>query len=579
MLSRSIIRSTLTPGIVGSRSHLVCLRLSSSRVWSRPVTSSNGPDGTQKISSAPPRSFGSTPTDAQENTFKARTSPNIDQTHGNLSKSFFTNPAANNSEVRQPPLESVHKRNLGNTEKQYNEPHTNANATHNPASPNLFTSEPQTEESQYVKHQLPDLTQGIPSTLEYEATGKYPQSDLNLLHVKESFESSGARGRSSLPSSAYVSSLERKRLQVANYVYGTFILMSLLGTLYLGRNWETEEEEKGHEKAPSGWSLSLFWKRAKARVRDELDYYQAPAFEKLLPDEDPMFKRPYTLVLSLEELLICSEWSREHGWRLAKRPGVDYFIRYLSQYFELVVFTTQPYHLAEPIIRKFDPYHIIMWPLFREATKYENGKYLKDISYLNRDLAKVIVIDTEKTHVSRQPENAIILEPWRGDPNDKELVSLIPFLEYIHTMAYPDVRKAIKSFEGKHIPTEFARREAIARKKFLEQLEEEKKRKPRRSGLGLLGDALGIKHQSMMMDPNEQTPSEAFAQGKMLQDQARERGQRNYELLEKEIRENGEEWLKQESALEEKSKEESLEAMKTSLTGWFKTGPENNIKK
>jgi import inner membrane translocase subunit TIM50 len=193
----------------------------------------------------------------------------------------------------------------------------------------------------------------------------------------------------------------------------------------------------------------------------------------------------------------------------------------------------------------------------------------QDLSYLNRDLSKVIMIDTVASHAKKQPENAIILKKWEGDVKDKELVSLIPFLEYIHTMAYSDVRKAIASFEGTHIPTEFAKREAIARKKFEEQIAEEKKKRPKHSGLGFLGNALGIKHQSMMMDPNEQTPSEAFAQGKMLQDQARERGQRNYELLEKEIRENGEKWLKEEAALEEKAKEEGMKAMKSGFTGWF----------
>jgi hypothetical protein len=33
-------------------------------------------------------------------------------------------------------------------------------------------------------------------------------------------------------------------------------------------------------------------------------------------------------------------------------------------------------------------------------------------------------------------------------------------------MQYTDVRKILKSFDGKHIPTEFARREAIARREF-----------------------------------------------------------------------------------------------------------------
>lgn len=136
-------------------------------------------------------------------------------------------------------------------------------------------------------------------------------------------------------------------------------------------------------------------------------------------------------------------------------------------------------------------------------------------------------------------------------------------------MAYSDVRKAIGSFEGQHIPTEFSRREAIARKKFQEQIEEEKKKRPKHSGVGFLGNALGIKHQSMMMDPLDQTPAEAFAQGKMLQDQARERGQRNYEALEKEIRENGEKWLKEEAALEDRAKEEATKAMKSGFTGWF----------
>lgn len=140
-------------------------------------------------------------------------------------------------------------------------------------------------------------------------------------------------------------------------------------------------------------------------------------------------------------------------------------------------------------------------------------------------------------------------------------------------MAYADVRKAIESFNGTHIPSEFARREAIARKKFQEQLEEEKKRRPKRSALGSLGNALGIKGSGMMMvDPSEQSPAEAFAQGKMLQDQARERGQRNYEAMEKEIRENGEKWLKEEALQEETAKQEGMKAMKSGFTGWLGAG-------
>lgn len=44
---------------------------------------------------------------------------------------------------------------------------------------------------------------------------------------------------------------------------------------------------------------------------------------------------PYTLILDLEGLLVHAEWTREHGWRTAKRPGVDYFLLYLSQFYEV----------------------------------------------------------------------------------------------------------------------------------------------------------------------------------------------------------------------------------------------------
>jgi len=251
------------------------------------------------------------------------------------------------------------------------------------ASPSENTS-PQTSspsaidpaEAQAHRQPLPDLTKGIPSTLEYETTGS-TRAPLNLTEAEEPTQSAGGRGRGELPASAYISSSERKRLKFANYMYAIFAALSVSGTIYLGRNWESEEEEKQHPDAPSGWALGLMWNRSKARLGDQLNYYNEPAFRKLLPDPDPMFERPYTLVLSMENLLIHSEWSREHGWRMAKRPGVDYFLRYLSQYYELVIFTSQPWATAEPVIRKLDPYHIVTWPLFREATLYENGEYVK----------------------------------------------------------------------------------------------------------------------------------------------------------------------------------------------------------
>ena len=237
------------------------------------------------------------------------------------------------------------------------------------------------EKGQSPTQPLPDLTQGIPSTLDSELASTSTKSDSTSLNLTEDpaapGEQPGGQRGGDLPKTAYISSFERRRNRWANWFYASFLSTTLIGTVYLGRNWDTEEEERKHPDVPSGWGFGLFYNRAMARLHDLLDYYNEPAFPKLLPNTDPAWERPYTLVLSLEDLLVHSEWSREHGWRTAKRPGVDYFLRYLSQYYELVIFTSVPSMIGHPIVTKLDPYRIVMWPLFREATRYRNGEYIK----------------------------------------------------------------------------------------------------------------------------------------------------------------------------------------------------------
>ena len=221
------------------------------------------------------------------------------------------------------------------------------------------------------------LAQGIPSTLDAELASS-AKADPASLNVTEDPSQPGGRGAGGeLPREAYISSIERRRARYASWGFATIVAFLVTQGVYLGRNWESEEEEKKHPDAPSGWGLGLFWNRVKARWRGFGEYYTEPAFPKLLPTPDPMWERPYTLVISLEDMLVHSEWTREHGWRTAKRPGMDYFLRYLSQYYELVIFTTVPSTIGHPIIQKLDPYRIVMWPLFREATKYQSGEYVK----------------------------------------------------------------------------------------------------------------------------------------------------------------------------------------------------------
>ncbi|KNZ74042.1 Mitochondrial import inner membrane translocase subunit TIM50 [Termitomyces sp. J132] len=248
----------------------------------------------------------------------------------------------------------------------------------------------------------------------------------------------------------------------------------VVSTIHMGREWD--EEELKAKKMTIDNAPSTRWGRTTERFIDIFDYFNKPAWPELLPPPyPPPHQKPYTLLISIDDLLVTSTWDRQHGWRTAKRPGVDYFLAYISQFYEVVIFTTQNYYTALPILEKLDRYNFyITHRLFREATRSINGKIVKDLSYLNRDLSKVISLDTESEHVSTHPENAIVIPKWKGDPRDNGLVAMIPFLESIAIYNPPDVRPILKTYEGKNIPIEYAKIEAEQKAKHVEEWKKKK---------------------------------------------------------------------------------------------------------
>lgn len=59
----------------------------------------------------------------------------------------------------------------------------------------------------------------------------------------------------------------------------------------------------------------------------------------------------------------------------------------------------------------------------------KNGKYIKDLSYLNRPLKDIIYLDFTDDPVENHRENAIILPKFEGDTSDRSLHELVPFLD------------------------------------------------------------------------------------------------------------------------------------------------------
>jgi import inner membrane translocase subunit TIM50 len=82
------------------------------------------------------------------------------------------------------------------------------------------------------------------------------------------------------------------------------------------------------------------------------------------------------------------------------------------------------------VAEKLDPVGAFMpYKLFRDATRFHNGKVVKDLEYLNRDLQKVVMLDTDIAHGALQPDNMVGIKAWDGKPGDRGLVDMIPFLE------------------------------------------------------------------------------------------------------------------------------------------------------
>lgn len=68
---------------------------------------------------------------------------------------------------------------------------------------------------------------------------------------------------------------------------------------------------------------------------------------------------------------------------------------------------------------------------------------MKNLSKLNRDLSKVIVVDWNRDAVRFHPENVFNIKPWEGDDDDKSLIDLAAFLVTVANNKVEDVRDVL----------------------------------------------------------------------------------------------------------------------------------------
>ncbi|XP_061683126.1 mitochondrial import inner membrane translocase subunit TIM50 isoform X2 [Syngnathoides biaculeatus] len=230
----------------------------------------------------------------------------------------------------------------------------------------------------------------------------------------------------------------------------------------------------------------------KRTVKYFQDYRQMiiePTSPKLLPDpvKEPYYQPPYTLVLELTDVLLHPEWSLATGWRFKKRPGIDYLFQQLAPLYEIIIFTAETGMTAYPLIDGIDPQGFVLYRLFRDATRYMDGHHVKDVSCLNRDSSKVIVVDCKREAFSLQPFNGMALKKWDGNSDDRTLYDLANFLKTIALSGVDDVRSVLENYATEDDPVDaFKRRQAqLAQEEQQQQQRVGEWSQQKKSGLSL----------------------------------------------------------------------------------------------
>ncbi|XP_025105179.1 mitochondrial import inner membrane translocase subunit TIM50-like [Pomacea canaliculata] len=194
--------------------------------------------------------------------------------------------------------------------------------------------------------------------------------------------------------------------------------------------------------------LAMF-KRASKELNLFTKKIKEPSRDKLLPDplQYPYLQPPYTLVMEMTGVLVHPDWTYGTGWRFKKRPGIDYFLHQVGPpLFEIVIYTQEQGMTADPLVSSLDPNGYIMYRLYRDATRYQNGHHIKDLACLNRDLSKVIMVEWNPNATELNPRNTLLIPKWTGSDDDRTLIDLAHFLKTIASSGVEDVRNVIEYY-------------------------------------------------------------------------------------------------------------------------------------
>ena len=190
--------------------------------------------------------------------------------------------------------------------------------------------------------------------------------------------------------------------------------------------------------------------------------FNSPLINNFTSKETPKKK---TLILDLDETLVHSGFNpfsrqcditlhvniegKNHTIYVLKRPHVDKFLKEMSQYYEIIIFTASISQYASPLLDQLDIYHCTNGRMYREHCLFNHGLYIKDLKRIGKDLKDMIIIDNNPVSYTSNLDNGIPILTWYENLNDEELLKLIPLLKYLSKV--DDVRTIISKIVNRQI--------------------------------------------------------------------------------------------------------------------------------
>ncbi|XP_006338842.1 CTD nuclear envelope phosphatase 1 homolog [Solanum tuberosum] len=137
-----------------------------------------------------------------------------------------------------------------------------------------------------------------------------------------------------------------------------------------------------------------------------------------------------------------------------ERPGLHEFLKELSEFANLVLFTAGLEGYARPLVDKIDVGNRFSLRLYRPSTiSTEYREHVKDLLCISKDLSRMVIVDNNPFSFLLQPLNGIPCIPFSaGQPHDIQLLEVIlPLLK--HLSKQKDVRPVL--YDRFHMPEWF----------------------------------------------------------------------------------------------------------------------------